>query len=104
MQALQTQEALTETIYTVPLPLSPAKPCLTRRHVTLLHNPPSMEPQILRIADVLAATGLGRTTVWRRVKSGDFPAPIRLGGAGSRAVGWRRTEIQTWIDERPRAA
>ena len=63
-----------------------------------------VEPQILRIADVLAATGLALATVWRRVKSGDFPAPIRLGGAGSRAVGWRRTEIQTWIDERPRAA
>ena len=38
------------------------------------------------------------------IKSGDFPAPIRLGGTGSRAVGWRRTEIQAWIDERPRAA
>ena len=33
-----------------------------------------------------------------------FPAPIRLGGTASRAVGWRRTEIQAWIDERPRAA
>ena len=60
-----------------------------------------MEPQILRITDVLAATGPGRTTLWRRVKSGDFPAPIRLGGAASRAVGWRRTEIQASIDERP---
>lgn len=40
MQALQTQEALTETICTVPLPLSPAKPPLTKANVTLLHNPP----------------------------------------------------------------
>ena len=63
-----------------------------------------MESQILRIAHVIASTGLSRTTLWRRVKSGDFPAPIRLGGTDSRAVGWRRTEIQTWIDERPRAA
>ena len=63
-----------------------------------------MEPQILRIADVIAATGLSRTTLCRRVKSGDFPAPIRLGGADSRAVGWRRTEIDVWIDQRPRAA
>ena len=60
-----------------------------------------MEPQILRITDVLAATGLGRTTLRRLVKSGDFPAPIRLGGTGSRSVGWRRTEIQASIDERP---
>lgn len=63
-----------------------------------------MEPQILRIADVLAATALSRTTLWRRVKAGDFPAPVRLGGVGSRAVGWRRTDIDTWIDSRPTAA
>ena len=63
-----------------------------------------MEPQILRIADVLAATALSRTTLWRRVKTGDFPAPIRLGGAGSRAVRWRRTDIETWINSRPTAA
>ena len=60
-----------------------------------------MEPQIPRIPDVLAATRLGRTTLRRRVKSGDFPAPIRLGGTRSSAVAWRRTEIQASIDERP---
>ena len=63
-----------------------------------------MEPQVLRTSDVLAATGLSRTTLWRRVKSGEFPAPIRLGGTKSRAVGWRRTEIDVWIDQRSRAA
>ena len=65
---------------------------------------PGMEPQILRVADVLAMTGLSRTTLWRRIKSGDFPPPILLGGPGSRAVGWRRAEVQAWIDERPIAA
>ena len=62
-----------------------------------------MEPQILRTADVIAATGLSRTTLWRRVKAGDFPRPIRLGGPESRAVGWRRSEIETWINNRPAA-
>ena len=62
-----------------------------------------MEPQILRTADVIAATGLSRTTLWRRVKAGDFPPPIRLGGPESRAVGWRRSEIETWINNRPAA-
>ena len=65
---------------------------------------PGMEPQIFRVADVLAMTGLSRTTLWRRIKSGDFPPPILLGGPGSRAVGWRRAEVQAWIDERPIAA
>ena len=62
-----------------------------------------MEPQILRTADVITATGLSRTTLWRRVKAGDFPPPIRLGGPESRAVGWRRNEIETWINNRPAA-
>ena len=62
-----------------------------------------MEPQILRTADVIAATRLSRTTLWRRVKTGDFPPPIRLGGPESRAVGWRRSEIETWINNRPAA-
>ena len=62
-----------------------------------------MEPQILRTADVITATGLSRTTLWRRVKTGDFPPPIRLGGPTSRAVGWRRNEIETWINNRPAA-
>ena len=62
-----------------------------------------MEPQILRTADVITATGLSRTTLWRRVKTGDFPPPIRLGGPESRAAGWRRSEIETWINNRPAA-
>ena len=37
---------------------------------------------ILRTKDVLNVVGFARTTLWRRVKSGDFPQPVRLGGAG----------------------
>ena len=48
---------------------------------------------ILRTKDVLNVVGFARTTLWRRVKSGDFPQPVRLGGAGSRAVGWRSGEV-----------
>ena len=38
--------------------------------------------QILRTAAVLRATALSRTTLWRRVRDGSFPAPIRLAGRG----------------------
>ena len=57
-------------------------------------------PSILRVATVLAATGLSRTTLWRAVKRGDFPAPIRL---SARAVGWRRTDVERWLESRPKA-
>jgi prophage regulatory protein len=35
-----------------------------------------------------------KSTLWRRVKSGDFPAPVRL-SAGVTA--WRAEEINDWI-------
>ena len=34
---------------------------------------------------------------------GDFPAPVRLGGRGSRAVGWRRVEVERWLEALPKA-
>ena len=57
-------------------------------------------PAILRTKDVLNVVGIARTTLWRRVKSGDFPQPVRLGGAGSRAVGWRSGDVEQWLAER----
>lgn len=55
------------------------------------------QPEILRIDEVAAIVGMSKATVWRRVRSGDFPPQVRLGGPNIRAVGWRRSEIETWI-------
>ena len=60
-------------------------------------------PQILRMSTVVTITGVSRTTLWRRRLSGDFPAPIRLGGPNSRAIGWHRTDIEEWLANRPAA-
>ena len=60
-------------------------------------------PAILRTPAVLALIGLSRTTLWRGVRSGDFPAPVRLGGKGSRAVGWRREDVERWLEALPKA-
>ena len=57
--------------------------------------------RIMRTPEVVKITGLSRTTIWRRIGSGDFPVPVKLGGAGSRSVGWREGEIEKWIEERP---
>lgn len=56
--------------------------------------------RIMRTPEVVKITGLSKTTIWRRVRSGDFPAPIRLGGLATRSVGWREGEIENWIDTR----
>ncbi|MYB46043.1 MAG: AlpA family phage regulatory protein [Acidimicrobiia bacterium] len=60
--------------------------------------------RVVRLPEVLEITGLSRTTIWRREREGSFPAPFRLGGEGTRAVGWREQDIYDWIDSLPSAA
>jgi len=50
---------------------------------------------ILRRKQVEKRTGLSRSTIYAKVASGDFPAPIAL---GARAVGWIESDITTWIE------
>ena len=56
---------------------------------------------ILRIKDVCTALGLSRSTVYRLVEDGDFPAPIKL---SRRAVGWNEAQIHYWVNTRNNAA
>ena len=58
--------------------------------------------RIMRTPEVVEITGLSKTTIWRRVRSGDFPAPLRLGSLATRSVGWKEEEIEKWIESRPR--
>ncbi len=58
-----------------------------------------MQDQMLRAPQVMARTGLSRTTIWRRVRAGTFPAPVQL---GENSIGWPASEITAWLGERPR--
>ena len=55
---------------------------------------------ILRIRKVIERTGLSRATIHRKIKRGEFPAPVIL-GVNSR--GWIEDEVAAWIASRPRA-
>ncbi len=61
--------------------------------------------RIIRLSEVLASTGLARSTVYKYVADGSFPKPVSL---GDRAVGWVESEVQDWvltrIEERDQAA
>lgn len=50
---------------------------------------------ILRLPDVTARTGLGRSMIYLRMKEGSFPKSIKLGG---RAMGWLESEVEEWIE------
>ncbi len=53
--------------------------------------------RFLRLPEVIARTGLSRSTIYVRLDEGRFPRPVSLGG---RAVGWIEAEVNEWIRER----
>ncbi len=55
-------------------------------------------PNMLRVPAVIARTGLSRTTIYRRVRAGTFPAPMDLGNG---LIGWTDTIIDTWQRDLP---
>ena len=57
---------------------------------------------LMRLADVSKATGIGKSTIWRLVAQGEFPAPIRL--VYPKITVWKSDEVQGWINEATRQA
>lgn len=55
--------------------------------------------KFLRLNDVKALTGLGRSTIYKYVKLGTFPNAVKLGG---RSIAWVEAEVLAWIAERIR--
>lgn len=55
-------------------------------------------PRLLRLRQVIEITGLGRDTIYRYIRAGQFPRQRRI---GERASAWREDEIKDWIDSRP---
>lgn len=53
--------------------------------------------KICRLPDVMARTGLSRSTIYDLIRKGKFPSQINL---GPRAVGWVENEIVGWIEAR----
>ena len=56
-----------------------------------------MATTILRRPDVSARTGLSRSSIYAKVSTGEFPAPVPL---GARAVGWLENEVEDWLTGR----
>lgn len=53
--------------------------------------------RVLRLVQVKAKTGKGRSAIYEAMEKGEFPGSIPI---GERAVGWLEDEIDEWIDER----
>ncbi|MDM7858753.1 AlpA family transcriptional regulator [Thiopseudomonas sp. CY1220] len=63
---------------------------------------PARQQRILRLPEVKAKTGFGRSTIYapfyiKRGANGEFPRSIHI---GARAVGWLESDIDQWIETR----
>ncbi|MGL5907547.1 MAG: helix-turn-helix transcriptional regulator [Shewanella sp.] len=56
-----------------------------------------MAVRIIRMSELSQKTGCARSTIYAFISRGEFPRSIPL---GSRAVGWKESDIDEWIEKR----
>ena len=59
-----------------------------------------MHDRLLTRSEVETRCGIARSTIYRLMRAGRFPEPVRV---GPRAVRWPEHELDAWIADRPRA-
>ena len=55
---------------------------------------------LLTRPEVERRTGLSRSTLYRKMREGTFPVPLKV---SERAVRWRESDIRAYVDSRPRS-
>ncbi|MFO1293506.1 MAG: AlpA family phage regulatory protein [Rubrivivax sp.] len=55
----------------------------------------------LRLPQVLALVPVSKSTLWRHVSAGSFPAPVKLFVG---VTAWRVDDVRSWIEERAGAS
>lgn len=53
--------------------------------------------RLMRLSEVRGVVGYSRTTIYRKMSTGEFPLSVRL---GEKAVAWRESDVQAWIASR----
>lgn len=56
-----------------------------------------MDDTLLKIDDVLRLSTLSRATLYRLIKEGKFPAPIKFKSASR----WKESDVNEWINNQP---
>lgn len=55
-------------------------------------------PRLLNLKEVIQATGIGRSTIYKKIEEGTFPKGRKISDA---CVRWVDTDIRKWIDDLP---
>lgn len=56
--------------------------------------------RIIRITEIQEILGVSSSQLWRMEKEDRLPARVKI---SKRAVGWRKSDIEEWIANRPDA-
>ncbi len=51
--------------------------------------------RIIRMKTIVFRTGLSRSTIYRKIAEGTFPAQIRISVHGA---GWKESDIDRWVE------
>lgn len=51
--------------------------------------------RVVRLNELKSKTSLSKSAIYRGIEEGTFPPPFRI---GKRAVGWRLSAINAWLD------
>lgn len=60
----------------------------------------NLSDKIIKIRDVMAMTGLSRSSIYSLIKAKAFPGQVKL---STRSSGWFYSEVKNWVETRPRA-
>ena len=50
----------------------------------------------MRLKQILEIIPFGKTTIWHKVKTGEFPKPVKL---SERVTAWRASDIEDYIEK-----
>jgi prophage regulatory protein len=65
-----------------------------RKEVSMNPNP----DRIVRLKTVIFRSGISRSTIYRKMKDGTFPARVKVNING---IGWHESELNRWIANPP---
>ena len=49
---------------------------------------------LLKLSEVCQRTAMGKTSIYRKIEKGEFPAPVQI---SPKMVRWKKSEIDAWI-------
>lgn len=72
-------------------------PAVGQPFVERRKSPRWLASRLLRMKEVATICGLSSSAIYKYVRSGTFPRPIKI---GLRASAWIKPEVEAWIEQR----